>query len=410
MIILEGPDRCGKSTVALHLRDHHGLSYRHTTKPPVACYRYLMWQLVDSHPRMVWDRLHWGELAYGLTYRSRVELTPHQWRLLELCCLTLGAVVIHLTDEPEAIRGRWSAEEMWPGWGIEGLVEQYRALAAGESYPRSYLPSATFTLPELVQAGQPTTELHRLVQLARERELAATLLPPLPPPSLFLGSADAEFLVIGEAPCPSAPPSDKQGSVPDLPLSRGPAADWFWRAADEVGLHWHRGAFTNASTYDCASGSPWEFRSVRQALRQVRTVVCLGERAAKLVHQQQRDGWHVSCTHIWHPSYIKIYRHREFPQWKDELAVALAPWGENAHLALDSGGYPDGSEATIEAHRPGCGVLCPQVQAKLEPDTKPRTCLGCRGRGFLCEEDKDPSDWKPCPSCDAQGYVLRGAS
>lgn len=403
MIILEGVDRTGKTSIGLYLRNHCGYSYRHTTRPPIPCYRYLMTQLADSHPWMVWDRLHYGELAYGLVYRSQVDLSPHKWRLIELACLSRGATVLHMTDELESIKSRWGAEEMWPGWGIEALLKQYDALARGESFPRSRLPCATFALPELLAGDEPTPLLQEVVAQARAQEHRYTL---MPPPSLFLGSIDAEFMVLAEAPPPSAPPKDKTGSDPDLPLSRGPAAEWFWRAADEVGLHWWRGCFTNAATFDSSTSHWWWFRALRHHMKQLRLVLCLGERAEQFVRQQQQDGWRVQAVRAWHPSYARQFHHKEYPEWKDSVALALASWCEDARLSLDSAGYPDGHEVIAEEpRRPGSGPVSPRVQEPLAPDEKAVTCRACRGRGFTYE-DGHPA----CDACGGKGYAIRTAS
>lgn len=405
MVIVSGIDRAGKSTLALYLRDHAGYSYRHFTNPPVDPYRYLLWQLADSHPRMILDRCGWhDELAYGLTYRNQCRITPHQWRLLELTAMTLGSVVVHLTDSAEGIRSRWGRDEMWPDHGVEALLEHYHAIAKGESWPKSHLPIATFTLPELLQDGQPTPALGEVIQLAHGRERIARL---LPPPSLFLGSAEAEFLVVGEAPAPGGPPKDKQGSDPDLPFSRGPASDWLWRAFDEAGLHWWKGAFTDASTFDSSSSLWWWFRSLRQHMTSVRQVICLGERAAKFVHEQQRDGWRVSCTHVWHPGYVKRFRHREYSEWRDTLTVALADWSDSAHLALERGGHPDGSEAKVPVRT---SSPAPGIPEHLEPWEKAKDCYACRGRGMIADEELESSAWPVCVVCSGSGHLVRTAS
>lgn len=405
MIACSGIDRAGKTTLACYLRDTCGYSLRHFTKPPLPAYRYLMLQLADGHPRMVLDRLgHHDELVYGPIYRSQMTLTPHQWRLIELTLLTLGCVVVNLTDSPEGIRSRWGKDEMWPAWGVEAIQEGFAALAQGTSWPRSHLPIATFTLPELIQDGQPTPALGQVIQLAHDRERIARM---LPPPSLFLGSAAAEFMVIGEAPAPGGPPKDAQGSDPDLPFSRGPASAHLWKAFDEAELHWWKGAYCDAATFDSSASLWWWFRALRPHLSSVRQVVCLGERAAKFVHEQQRDGWRVSCTHVWHPSYVHRFRHREYPEWRDALTVALADWCDGAHLALDRGGYPDGT-SEAEPHRAGSGPA-PAVTEPLAPDEKARTCVSCRGRGVLTEGDH-PDSWPICGACTGKGYATRIAS
>lgn len=338
MLLVEGCDNTGKTTVARRLLEHlPGWSYRHFTNPdPFAPpYRYFLWQVADTHPRMVLDRFHLSDWAYGHVYKGGPKLTSHEWRFLELALLALDGRVLLMSDDAEQIRARWGEkEEMYDAGGAEQLVARYHEIAYGEATPRrTRLPVLSGRLD--------------LLDDRRLREVAEWCGDPVPgpPPSLALGSPRASFLVLGEAPPPSAPPSDARGSDPDLPFSRGPAAAWLWRALDELGVRWWEGAYANAASF--RSFNEFDDYLCAHRRRGLRKVVCLGERADRLVRDHWRRWGNLTYAAldrhcVWHPSYVKRFRHREFAAWKLDLGAALLPHLDAPQQALESCGWPEG--------------------------------------------------------------------
>lgn len=82
-IILEGLDRCGKSTAAVQLSNHFGpgVIVHHSSSPPklgssglqmnweIRNYKKL-WEKTDSEEVTIFDRFHLGMLVYGKKYRG----------------------------------------------------------------------------------------------------------------------------------------------------------------------------------------------------------------------------------------------------------------------------------------------------------------------------------------------------
>jgi thymidylate kinase len=221
LIILEGCDRVGKSTVAHALRKLlPGWSYRHHTKPPCDVYDYFSRFLADAHPRIIVDRCHWSNYTYGHVYGDQSQLSNHQWRLIELMMLSRGSVVLHMTDDIENIKSRWAADEMYKmdeeKFGC--ILDRYHALASDYADKRSYLPKMTLTLPDLInlKTNKPTELLHAI---ASANSAQATALSTWFPPSLGCGyTGQGGFLVIGEA------PSEDKFANPQVPLDFGPGA------------------------------------------------------------------------------------------------------------------------------------------------------------------------------------------
>jgi len=97
-IILEGLDRCGKSTAAVQLANHFGpgVIVHHSSAPPklgsselqlnweLRNYKKL-WEKTDSTDVTIFDRFHLGMLVYGKKYRGyEVDRVDHlEWKMFK---------------------------------------------------------------------------------------------------------------------------------------------------------------------------------------------------------------------------------------------------------------------------------------------------------------------------------------
>lgn len=354
MIILEGSDVCGKTSFARELLDRlPGWSYRHHTNPAkiAPCYNYLMWFLADTHAKVIVDRLHWSDWAYGHTYRGGPELTPPQRCIVELCCLALNTVVCYLHDTPEAIRSRWSDREMFDAAGVDGLLTRYRELV-NQTYclgqPTTRLPSYSLNY------GVGETGRRQVIDWLFNNQNEAILNAPLQVPcSQAIGSPKAKFLVIGEALPRSFPPSGDHGSAPDVPFARGYAAEWWWRAADAVGLQWWEGAYTNAAAF----GRPHERHHNLcdwLALRylEVDRILCLGESAWSVIEELRRTNPQAisrfASYKVPHPRHVRQFHHRDFPYWASLIGEHLRPYCTDPSPVFDEAWTTDEYDRLME--------------------------------------------------------------
>ena len=338
MIIVEGLNRCGKTTLAMELRRRLGrFSYRHTTRPmkEVGPFNYRLWQLADAHPFMIVDRCHWSDYAYahGAVFQSVLErgpglpvgrgaaggnmvpwrpidktevgLTFAEWRLLELAFMSRGATVLMLWDNADAIRSRWTDYPIYRDPGADGLkrlMARYHSLLTGQGCdvegeePGAYttrLRRTGLTLPEAMDEDfLRGVEVDAFTQAARTGWMF--------PPSLGIGGPDAEFMVISD--CPAAGPPigvvahSLGGSAPDVPFGRGDLDKSWWDASDRVGVDWWRGYYTWASAF---RNDPRQLAGyVATCLPKVKAVVCLGAVAEATVRQAFDDGREVAGMRI----------------------------------------------------------------------------------------------------------------
>lgn len=139
MIIVEGADLVGKSTLARALADVTGLRYQHQDKPSPG-YNYLthgLPEVLKHHGEVVQDRFHLGEIVYGSVLgdgagrtTTLAEMSSLQNELLRLCVPT---VVVYFSDGDmfeEHVRNQFDEErELYDVDTILWANAAYRILA-----------------------------------------------------------------------------------------------------------------------------------------------------------------------------------------------------------------------------------------------------------------------------------------
>jgi thymidylate kinase len=102
IIIIEGPDGSGKTTLAKKIAEQAGYEYLHNVQPEYDGHDASMVQmyedLIKSHTNLVLDRAWYSEMAYGPTMRDHSSISyPDMYRLEELVAKK-GGMIIHCTD------------------------------------------------------------------------------------------------------------------------------------------------------------------------------------------------------------------------------------------------------------------------------------------------------------------------
>lgn len=343
MIIIEGPDKVGKSTLVKALRRAlPGWEHRHHGVPPVSPFQYFGWFAAGARPRVIVDRLHWSELAYGATYREGSELSTHQWRLLELMLMANRAHVVLLDDATESVAARWGkgADDPFAPERIGLLQGHFTDLYEGTGRVKSHLPRQTHWLPDLVDPDTlATTEAFDNIVRA-ERERCNVYRSALLAPSLAMGCG-TDFLLLGEA---GSDRDQRYTLDPPVPFRDGPAAEYLWRALDEIGLRWWRGTYTNAANFATYKDfHEW----LDAAMPWFTTTVCLGRKAEALVKgvRSSRCG---DVIHVGHPMYVRRFFYGTgYAPWRDTLRAALQ------HVCDPPGAGDAGAQAATEVAKEG---------------------------------------------------------
>jgi thymidylate kinase len=140
LVIVEGLDRCGKSTLVEHLRKRYFTSpnilVHHSSSPPKVPDPNV-WELnhysslfatskflVDNYfYNVIFDRFHLGAAVYGEKYRGADPSNIYELDARFLRDYSRAALIL-LTDDPEAIAARDDGDS------LEQSVEEYAQTAA----------------------------------------------------------------------------------------------------------------------------------------------------------------------------------------------------------------------------------------------------------------------------------------
>ena len=121
LIIVEGPDCAGKSSLIEELRRRierrSANDVVHVLKcgPPVGhpldeyvvpLLGYRPNDQINANHHVICDRFHWGEAVYPTVFKRDTLLDGGQWRYIESFLLSRGAFVVHLTASPEVLERR----------------------------------------------------------------------------------------------------------------------------------------------------------------------------------------------------------------------------------------------------------------------------------------------------------------
>lgn len=114
LIIIEGPDNTGKTTLAQHLQETFVLDYLHCSKPKTNNPYLEYMELADSIKKpTVIDRAHLGEYVYGNLWRDGCSITDQQFVDLDIKFMEKFAfvVVIHADAPTHIIKERCLREK-----------------------------------------------------------------------------------------------------------------------------------------------------------------------------------------------------------------------------------------------------------------------------------------------------------
>jgi len=112
MIILEGADLVGKSTLAAKLCHKLSKPYEHLGPLPPDFHTYWSYMLLMKN-EPVMDRFHWSEWAYSYARQDETRQSIYEKKLVEAALHELGAVSVLVRTNWDNIRARYDDKEMY---------------------------------------------------------------------------------------------------------------------------------------------------------------------------------------------------------------------------------------------------------------------------------------------------------
>lgn len=101
ILIVEGSDGSGKTTLANYLSEKFGYPIKHRSKPNTQEEKDTMYksylQDIESCANMIWDRGFYSEMVYGPVMRDKSYISKKQMLELEEAMIKHGAIVFYCT-------------------------------------------------------------------------------------------------------------------------------------------------------------------------------------------------------------------------------------------------------------------------------------------------------------------------
>ena len=292
VIILEGPDGGGKTTLARWLRDQRGYQIVKTNAPSpkenvFKSYTDSLLAAVESGQPTVLDRHYLGEGIYGPLLRGEDRLGRQGRDLLERLIAACGVRLV-ICSPP------WA--ELVKGWaGKDDLLKRQAQL---RQVRQAYLS----------EARRLGLEVYDWTRAADGPVSYLKVMPSLP--DGVTGYHTADVLFVGER-------AGKKTVVWDLPFHNVTgSARYLWESLQSVdGWEERRGAWTNA--FD-AEGKPRALWMIVKALSRTRRVIALGDIAHRECKHQD-----INDVVVPHPQYWRRFHHNDMITYTKKLEDAI---------------------------------------------------------------------------------------
>lgn len=291
IVILEGPDGAGKTTLARQLQETFKLEYHHEGPPPPG--EHPLWYYGRTLAsfrgrRIVLDRFALGERVYGPSLRGVDRLGAEGWQVFSRLTAALSAIQIIVLPPPQLCEERWRNSPK--AELFDDVLLLYRTYAEF-----AYLATTDFAF----KTYDPTRTAFADLTYGWDEALVQ---PPLPPG--VIGYPCATTLLVG----------DRVGPTygVDLPFfdSRG-SSQYLTHALHHAGFCEYELAWINAHD---AEGRVNQLPRTNGQGVEFEQVLALGENAAAVCAAQALNFRTVS-----HPQYWKRFHHRDIDGYAAEL-------------------------------------------------------------------------------------------
>lgn len=159
MIILEGPDGAGKSTLATHLVDLHKVGlYHFDSKSSLTDYAWPM--LVDTSEVIVFDRAWQSDEAYKKIRKDQGRIKLWQRSMLEGMAVARNCIVVYCLPLLDILRLNYdkNGDDFITKEDLNDLCVEYYKIYANEELPKILFDYTRHNYLELVQEIMHTTQ------------------------------------------------------------------------------------------------------------------------------------------------------------------------------------------------------------------------------------------------------------
>lgn len=304
LIVVEGPDRTGKTTLATRLAQEVRGTVRHAGPPQRGAIEEYETGLDDFDPRgpsLVLDRWHVGEYVWPTIFERPSDFLLPVRKHVEMFMQSRGAFVVFADRNTEKLK--------------QDLVEHDEPLKPDDlDLARSLFSEARAFAEDICglwdyeKWGDREVQLH--VEHARHKEHSVTPIWNVVGPG-WVGSPFPQLLLIGDELGP-----EKESRTPpfDVPFAPYPGTSG-WYLMEYLDDLWRKVAIINSKRE--RTGEVRDLYAVWETFGRPRTVA-LGRNAAAALEE-----FDVPYTLVPHPQYWRRFRHREGGVYTNMLREAM---------------------------------------------------------------------------------------
>lgn len=301
VIILEGPDGGGKSTLARYLQDRYGYAVCKTNQPKegedlFTSYTGSLVAALNHYRPVVFDRHYLGEAIYGPIMRGEDRLGTRGRRLIERLLVSRGVHLILCLPTWAQLLEAWKAKN-----GDDYLRNEDQLNKINNAYHRE------------MDRGLPNATVYQWSLEERAEVIASCLFEPLPAyPSFMTGYPGATTLIVGERVNPKAVPWD-------LPFHHlGNCSDWLLDRLDDAHIPERSLCWANALN---RLGEVNPLDQALTACDNLKRVIALGDKATEVC--RERFNGTTEVVPLPHPQYWKRFKARQADEYTQMLSNVI---------------------------------------------------------------------------------------
>lgn len=127
IIILEGCDKTGKTTLAKEICSRLGYEYIKISNPEYDAYQEYITHLNNTNGPTLFDRFHLGELVYGPIFRNKNDLAGYKFSNIEKVLKGKGTKIIYTYNNVDWIKNKFieDKETFVSENQIEDIIKAY---------------------------------------------------------------------------------------------------------------------------------------------------------------------------------------------------------------------------------------------------------------------------------------------
>lgn len=293
LIVIEGPDKTGKTTLAKAIAEQLGYEYVHFSAPKGSpADEYIDFLLKLKRPT-VCDRFHLGELVYGPMFRGKAGITPLELVTIERVMRLKQTILIH------AVTNMKLANQRLVHSTEHEVVDTRQNIAAAQGFAK--VVPLTNAGPVIRYDGSSLDSINKIVDDLRKIQSS------LSAPAKYSGIGTitgSKVVFVGEA-------VNKNVTWRNLPFDKGASSEFLLDIFQAAGV-------PEKAVYICNADKLTKQEAMNLSQGSRVTFVTLGKKAA-----DKLSSFGIRHSELPHPQFVKRFHFNQKDSYAAEVREAV---------------------------------------------------------------------------------------